>query len=66
VLYTDGVTEARRGAAFFGEQRLHASVAARGTDPRTIVDGLLDDVATYEQGRNSDDVAILALRVPSV
>ena len=65
VLYTDGVTEARRGSDFFGEQRLHASVAAHGGDPRAVVDGLLDDVTTYGQGRSSDDVAILALRLPA-
>lgn len=64
VLYTDGVTEARRGAEFFADDRLLSSVAAHGPDPRSVVDGLVDDVRRFELGPPSDDIAVVALRTP--
>ncbi|UMG93485.1 SpoIIE family protein phosphatase [Nocardioides sp. TF02-7] len=65
VLYTDGVTEARRGTAFFDEAGLLASVEAHGPDPAKLVDGLVDDVADFRAGDADDDVAVVALRVPA-
>lgn len=64
LLYTDGVTDARNGSTFFEDHGLLASVRAHGTEPRTVVDGLIADVEEFRSGQATDDVAILALRVP--
>lgn len=64
LVYTDGVTEARRGRDFFGEDRLLTAVRAHGPAPRALVDGLVADVEAFRDGPASDDVAILAVRVP--
>jgi sigma-B regulation protein RsbU (phosphoserine phosphatase) len=63
VLYTDGVTEARRGGAFFGEARLLRTLrGAGGRSPQLLVDvlrGAVDDFAD----RLTDDLDILAVRL---
>jgi len=60
VLYTDGVTEARNGNVFFGEDRVRDSVVAGGT-PREIVRRLLTAVRRFGRGDLRDDVALLAV-----
>ena len=40
LLYTDGVTEARQGAQFFGEERLGAAFARLPEPAAAIVDGI--------------------------
>jgi sigma-B regulation protein RsbU (phosphoserine phosphatase) len=64
VLYTDGVTEARRRREFFGEGRLHVSVVAHGASAPALVEGLLAEVLEFQHDRPRDDVAVVALRVP--
>ncbi|KAA1427536.1 SpoIIE family protein phosphatase [Nocardioides antri] len=64
LLYTDGATDARRGSDFFDDHRLLASVRARGSEPRRLVDGLVGDIEEFQEGPASDDLALLALRVP--
>ena len=64
LLYTDGVTDARRGSDFFSEQGLLASVRRHGGSPRALVAGLVADVEEFQIGPAIDDVAVLALRVP--
>lgn len=72
VLYTDGVTEARRGAEFFGDARLAASVetyaqhtpAVAGTVMDRVATGLLDDVMVFQSNNARDDIAIVAIGVP--
>jgi sigma-B regulation protein RsbU (phosphoserine phosphatase) len=64
LLYTDGVTEARVGSSLFGEALFAESVRAHGSEPRAVVDGLVADVEAHRDGPASDDVAVLALRVP--
>ncbi len=62
-LYTDGVTEARQGADFFGEERLLALLemtARRG--PTVICRRVLSAVTEFAGGRTADDVALLALK----
>jgi serine phosphatase RsbU (regulator of sigma subunit) len=63
VLYTDGVTEARGGGAFFGEARLLRTLrGAGGRSPQLLVDvlrGAVDDFAD----RLTDDLDILAVRL---
>lgn len=65
VLYTDGVTEARDAQGhFFGEERLIASLeAASPTDIRALPTALMMDVMSFTEGRLTDDVAIMALRL---
>lgn len=64
LLYTDGVTDTRRGADFFDEDRLEAAVRSHGPEPRAVVEGLLAELESFRHGPSTDDVAILALRVP--
>jgi PAS domain S-box-containing protein len=65
VLYTDGVTEARFGREVFGETRLRGAVAScTGLDAPAIAARLEQTVLEYTDGRLSDDVAVLVLRVP--
>jgi sigma-B regulation protein RsbU (phosphoserine phosphatase) len=63
VLYTDGVTEGRRGPAFFGEERLLRSVVAHRSAPLPA-DGILGDVLDFQHGTPRDDIAVVAVRVP--
>lgn len=64
LLYTDGVTEGRRGTEFFGESRLLASVAGNVGSATALTHGLLEDVLEFQQQVPSDDIAIVALGVP--
>jgi phosphoserine phosphatase RsbU/P len=66
VLYTDGVTEARRGREEFGEHRLHellAATAGRGAD--AIAGAVEDSVLAFQSGNARDDIAVLALGAPA-
>jgi len=60
---TDGLTEARRGGAFFGEQRLRAVLAEHGRTlgPRQLVALVYREVEAWAPQLH-DDVVILALR----
>ncbi|ABW10000.1 protein serine phosphatase with GAF(s) sensor(s) [Parafrankia sp. EAN1pec] len=66
LLYTDGVTEARRGNDQYGDDRLRALLAA--TDPAagrltaTIEAAVLD----FADGPPQDDIAILAIHFPDI
>jgi phosphoserine phosphatase RsbU/P len=65
VLYTDGVTEARRGGELFGERRLAALVAEMGpVGARAVAARVQDSVQRFADGL-TDDVAILVLRRPA-
>jgi serine phosphatase RsbU (regulator of sigma subunit) len=72
LLYTDGVTEARRsnGAApeaLFGEQRLAALISQlAGEAPATVVERVRDEVLDHTGGRLEDDLCLVALRVSRV
>lgn len=64
VLYTDGVTEARRGAEEYGDARLlQAAEAHRRADVLTA--GLLEEVLEFQAWTPSDDIAIVAIGVPA-
>jgi serine phosphatase RsbU (regulator of sigma subunit)/HAMP domain-containing protein len=60
LLYTDGVTEARREGVLFGEERVQASLASGGT-PDEVIRRLVEDVSSYSGGVFRDDVAIVAV-----
>ncbi len=62
VLYTDGLTEARRGAELFGERRLlDAACGAPDRTPQALIEHLREAVLAYA-GALRDDLEILALR----
>ena len=63
VLYTDGVTEGRRGNTFFGDEGLAASVATHGGSARQLCEGVLADVVDYQLGTPRDDIIVLSMRV---
>jgi PAS domain S-box-containing protein len=66
LLYTDGVTEARKDVELFGESRLMAALDDRhAMEVEELPHALLDTVLAFTGGRLQDDVAILAVR-PSV
>ncbi len=62
LLYTDGVTEARRGSIFYGEERVR-DVLAGDEAPPDMAESLLKSVCDYAAGELRDDVAVLVLRV---
>ncbi|MET0424090.1 MAG: SpoIIE family protein phosphatase [Actinoplanes sp.] len=61
LLYTDGVTEARRVDEFFGAERLVAALTDAGRLAELIVTGVVGSVKDFAD-RSNDDIAILALR----
>ncbi|GAB3590806.1 hypothetical protein GCM10027446_06680 [Angustibacter peucedani] len=65
VMFTDGVTEARRGDDVFGEERL-AELLGRmtGAPPDQVVHEVVQAVRLFSAGEARDDVAVLALSVP--
>ena len=64
VAYTDGITEARQGDRFYGEERLHSSVGAHLGTAHTITDGVLHDVVDFQGGVCRDDIALVTMCVP--
>ena len=63
VLYTDGVTEARRDGELYGEKRLVSAIAGlRGRSAQELSEGLLDEVTTYAE-RLADDIQVVTLRL---
>ena len=65
LLYTDGVTEARGGDSWFGEDRLREAMSRHGATAATLTSGVLDEVLSFQSGFGRDDVVLLALGVPS-
>jgi len=62
VLYTDGVTEARQGNTFFGEERVRTTIAEYISAEETA-HGILSAVRDFVRAELRDDVAVLALTV---
>jgi len=62
LMYTDGVTEARRGNKFFGEGRVRRALA-KGGSPADVVDRLLASLDRFVPGSLRDDAAVLAVRI---
>jgi serine phosphatase RsbU (regulator of sigma subunit) len=62
LLYTDGVTEARQGNVFFGEDRVRESFE-RSVDTRDAARELLESVRRFVQSELRDDIAILVVEV---
>ncbi len=63
VLYTDGVTEARRDGELLGEDRLLETVAGlRGRSAQEVADGVRDAAISFA-GRLHDDLEVVVLRL---
>ena len=66
VLYTDGVTEARRRRDMFGDARLAAVLTgAAGGDAEAIARAVEEAAVRYHDGPLSDDLALVVVRVPA-
>jgi sigma-B regulation protein RsbU (phosphoserine phosphatase) len=65
VLYTDGVSEAMSpGGDQFGEERIQETVLRlRDRSAAEIVEGLVASVTEWCEGRSSDDLTLLVLKV---
>lgn len=63
LLYTDGLTEARPGGAFFGEDGLVEFVGTRPRSARQLIDALTALIEGFDPPP-TDDVALLAMSVP--
>ena len=63
VLYTDGVTEARRDGELLGEQRLLEIVGGlRGRSAQEVAEGVRDAALAFA-GRLRDDLQVVVLRL---
>lgn len=64
VLYTDGVTEARRAREMFGEERLRELLGRpAGRSAEEIAEAVESAVVAFHGGPLDDDLAVLVLRV---
>jgi serine phosphatase RsbU (regulator of sigma subunit) len=61
LLYTDGVTEARRGLELFGEKRLERLLRRKRITAGRLPSLVLDQVLAFSSGSLHDDMAVLAL-----
>ncbi len=65
VLFTDGLTEARRDGVLFGEDRLLEAVRANlPLDAQSLADTLLESVKEYAGGILADDCAVVTIKLP--
>jgi sigma-B regulation protein RsbU (phosphoserine phosphatase) len=66
VVYTDGVTEARdQMSGLYGDDRLTEFLAGGRPSAAALVDELLDEVMQFQSQRPRDDIALVALAVPT-
>jgi phosphoserine phosphatase RsbU/P len=64
VLYTDGLTEARREGMLMGEERVrHLLAGLAGASADAIADALETASLEFSEGRRADDLALLVVRV---
>jgi serine phosphatase RsbU (regulator of sigma subunit) len=64
LLYTDGVTEARRGREQYGDERLRNLLADAGRlSVYDLAKAVEEDVLFFTGGPHTDDIAVLAMRV---
>jgi PAS domain S-box-containing protein len=64
VLYTDGVTEARRDGELLGERRLLEIVEGlRGRSAQEVAEGVRDAAADFAKDRLHDDLQVVVLRL---
>ena len=64
MLYTDGLTEARRAGVLFDVEGVKATLTRmRGASPSELANALIDAALAHAVSPLSDDVAIVILRV---
>jgi serine phosphatase RsbU (regulator of sigma subunit) len=67
LFYTDGVTEARRGGEFFGEDGLIRVLHDAGGLPATgLTERVLAAVLDFQDQHAADDIALLVIQAPQV
>lgn len=60
VLYTDGITEARKGREMFGEEGITRILnVSRGTTAQELADNLVSAAREWAEGRLADDAAVI-------
>jgi sigma-B regulation protein RsbU (phosphoserine phosphatase) len=65
VLYTDGVTEARRDGEFLDDRGLLGAIAgAEELDAQELADAIVTEVLDFQQGDTRDDIAVVVIKVP--
>ena len=63
VLYTDGITEARRDGEFFGDDRVARLIADAGDlSAQELADALVATAVEFQGGTTRDDIAVLVIR----
>jgi sigma-B regulation protein RsbU (phosphoserine phosphatase) len=62
VLFTDGITESRRGDDFFGDERLLEAVA-RHRSAADLSAAIVDEVFAFQTGPPVDDIVVVSVRV---
>jgi phosphoserine phosphatase RsbU/P len=66
VLYTDGVTEAHEGDAFFGEAGIAAVLAASaGQSAQAVADAVVAAALAFQHGHARDDMAVVVVGKPA-
>lgn len=65
ILFTDGVTEARAGKTFFGDDRVR-EFFSRNHGSSTLAEDLLDEVRSFTGSELRDDIAILSIAVRDI
>jgi phosphoserine phosphatase RsbU/P len=61
VLYTDGVTEARREKEWYGDHRLYAAISRAEPSAAPIVESIVTDVLAFQADSPRDDIALVAV-----
>ena len=65
LLYTDGVTEARSGSEFYGEDRLLSALDhRRGMPASALASDLVAEIVDFQAGLPRDDIAVVVIQVP--
>ena len=66
MLYTDGVTEARRGGVELGLAGLDAVIAGGTASASALAEAIAARVVGFQEGHTSDDLAVVvvAARAP--
>ena len=66
VLYTDGVTEARQGDSFFGEEGMAEVLGASAElTAQAVADAIVAAALAFQDGLARDDIAVVVVKVPS-
>jgi phosphoserine phosphatase RsbU/P len=61
VLFTDGVTEGRRGREFYGDERLVDAVARHADSATSVCSGVLEELVEFQGDVPRDDIVVLAV-----